>query len=143
MPLSTRRPSPPTAMITNSSGSSLVGSRAYFLRGLRSKTSLDLPQQPLHRSLLQFEVRRHPQGMVGVSHSGEYHAPFAILVGPAGYCLSPVLFVLQAVDVLRLEKHVLRIFVVGDEVLLVVHHEVVDTLCDRVVLVHHAHLKRA
>ena len=78
---------------------------------------------------------------------GKDHAALAEIVGPARGGLSTQVFpfgdVGQAIDILTLQEDVLRIFVIGDEVLFVVDDEVLHTTRDRMLLVHHRHLEWA
>src|ERR1035441_1373692 len=60
----------------------------------------NLLQQPSDGPLLQFQVRRDPQGMNGMSHGCENDAPLAVLISPARYRFLPVVLILEAVDVL-------------------------------------------
>src|SRR5580693_7568786 len=60
---------------------------------------LDLLQQPLHRSPLQFEIFRSPQGVDGVSRRREDNPSSAVVVGPAGDRFRAKILVLQAIHI--------------------------------------------
>jgi hypothetical protein len=78
---------------------------------------------------------------------GEDYAAPAEIVGPARNSLSAQVFtfvdVSQAIDILTPQEDVLRIFVIRDEMLFVVHYEILDATRDWVFLIHDRHLERA
>src|SRR5260370_35638681 len=66
----------------------------------------------------------------------------AVVVSPSRNRFRSPTLVLQAIEILGLEKNVFAVLVVVDVMLLVVDDEVGDALRDRGARVHYAHLER-
>ena len=102
-------------------------------------------QQPPNGILLELEILGLPQGVKRMADGGEDHTALAEIVGPTRDRLGAQVFTFekfrQAVDIFAPQEDVLRVFVIGDEMLFVVHHEVPNTMRDRMFLVHHRHLE--
>ncbi len=104
------------------------------------------PQQPSYGVLLELEILGFPQSVKRMADCREGHASLAEIVCPARDRLGAQIFTgvaaRQAIGILTLQEDVLRIFVVGNKMLFIVHPEVLHIARDRMLLVHHRHLER-
>src|SRR5690349_25114156 len=84
----------------------------------------------------------HPECVNSVTYRSKCDAALPVIVSPSSNGLRSVILILQAVEVVGLRQDILRIFVVSDEMLLVVDYEVFDTRGNRMIVVLDINLER-
>src|SRR4051794_34230616 len=83
----------------------------------------------------------NPESMNGVTYRSECDTALPIVIGPGRNGLRSVIFIIQTVNVVGFGQNIFRIFVVRNEMLLVIDNEIFKARGNRMILVFDVDLK--